>query len=345
MNPILKNAIDWRPSDPQDPHGNDKKKFINYMIDNHCGFNNATSIKSLLKSIPGFATKYKKESFQHNILVPLREDPKVFIGIRSNKGIFLVTNADDANTTYKFYSTRINSEQKHWRNLRKIAKKYKLFKNYKSTDQKGHRSFVFFDESGTPSLKDSNVTPYFIVSAVILSSKSELKKLDAKFKNLRSIFKKDGSFEFKSNKLKNGELRTILNDLYSIDYEFASVCFIKKTLKGSGFGYPKSFYKYAYQMLIDRVLTYTGEANLYFDKYGDESFKNDFFAYVQESNLGFPLGKIHEMKMVNSYEEAGNQLADLISGMIYKRELKKIDLLPLIEEKMKQDIYYFFKQS
>ncbi|MBL7959362.1 DUF3800 domain-containing protein [bacterium] len=343
MTRLLKKAIDWQPA-KNSLHGNNQKIFLNYIIKNHQGFKNVISIKSLLRKIRRRLNKsYKKESFQHNIIVPLREDPNVFIGT-SSKGIFLVVSAEDANVTSKFYSHRIYSEEKHWRNLRIIARKHKLFENYSSDDSNDKRSYVFFDESGTPSLNDSRYSPFFIVSAVIFDSVAEIKELNRRFKFLRALLHKNENFEFKSNDLSKKELKNILKTIDSVDYTFATICFIKKSLTGKGFNYPKSFYKYAYQILIDRVLTYVGEANLYFDEYGDPKFKNEFFRYIKKRSLGFPISKIHDMKMVESHEKAGTQLADLIAGVVKNKEQGKFNLLELVEVKMRTEISYFYKK-
>ena len=56
----------------------------------------------------------------------------VFIGT-SNAGVFIVTTAEDADTTLGFYTWRVRAELRHARNLRQLAKRTKLMEGYTST--------------------------------------------------------------------------------------------------------------------------------------------------------------------------------------------------------------------
>nr|WP_198290284.1 hypothetical protein [Leptospira noguchii] len=110
-------ALSWVPED-EDRYGEDKKKFIEYLIHNCKGFKNGQSIKVIIKN-GNFKYEYSKETFQHQIIVPFRESDKIFIGT-SQKGIYLIESSADAKNTLDFYTNRIRSEQKHLRNLKII---------------------------------------------------------------------------------------------------------------------------------------------------------------------------------------------------------------------------------
>nr|WP_198289746.1 hypothetical protein [Leptospira noguchii] len=110
-------ALSWVPED-EDRYGEDKKKFIEYLIHNCKGFKNGQSIKVIIKN-GNFKYEYNKEAFQHQIIVPFRESDKIFIGT-SQKGIYLIESSADAKNTLDFYTNRIRSEQKHLRNLKII---------------------------------------------------------------------------------------------------------------------------------------------------------------------------------------------------------------------------------
>ncbi|UOG61176.1 hypothetical protein [Leptospira noguchii] len=110
-------ALSWAPED-EDRYGEDKKKFIEYLIHNCKGFKNGQSIKVIIKN-GNFKYEYSKETFQHQIIVPFRESDKIFIGT-SQKGIYLIESSADAKNTLDFYTNRIRSEQKHLRNLKII---------------------------------------------------------------------------------------------------------------------------------------------------------------------------------------------------------------------------------
>lgn len=109
--------MSWVPEDG-DRYGEDKKKFIEYLIHNCKGFKNGQSIKVIIKN-GNFKYEYNKEAFQHQIIVPFRESDKIFIGT-SQKGIYFIESSADAKNTLDFYTNRIRSEQKHLRNLKKL---------------------------------------------------------------------------------------------------------------------------------------------------------------------------------------------------------------------------------
>ena len=85
---IVRFAESWTP-DPDDPFGEDKRRLIRYLLDNEITATNPRPIHSIL-DLDLFERTYTREGFQHQLLGPLRRDPKVFIGT-SSAGLFLVT--------------------------------------------------------------------------------------------------------------------------------------------------------------------------------------------------------------------------------------------------------------
>lgn len=333
MGRSLDRANHWQP-DPNDNFGPDQKTFLEFMIENCSGYDKAMPEKSILNSLR-LDKIHSKEQLQHHVIVPLREQKGFFIGT-SSKGIYFIDAASDAEVTIDFYTARIRSEHKHLRNLRGIVKRDNLFRNLQRTVQGIDRSMIFFDESGVPSLSNIGTDPFFIVSAVVIPNKRERKLLDKKFNYLRTEFSKLHDYEFKSTRLDKRKYVRTLKELSTVDYSFASVCFIKKKLSSEGFKHPKSFYKYAFRFLVDRVLDFVVDTDLYFDEYSDVTsrFTSEFLNYLKDQTIGFPKDRIRRMDTVLSASEHGVQLADLISGVIKNRVMGDFDLLPLIEEKM-----------
>jgi hypothetical protein len=110
--------------------GHDKKVLVDYLLTNGFGAGNPITITQILKDLQ-FGSRYTRESFQHHLLGPLRRDRRVFVGT-SNAGVFLVITPQDADATLGFYTWRIRAELRHARNLRALAKRTKLFEDYKS---------------------------------------------------------------------------------------------------------------------------------------------------------------------------------------------------------------------
>ena len=108
--PMAKRMIDrarrWRPK-TDDPHGEDKRRLIDHLIENDITSENPIALTRLLGTLR-FTQRYSREALQHNLLGPLRRDPRLFVGT-SNKGIFLVTSRLDVDTTLGFYTSRIRA--------------------------------------------------------------------------------------------------------------------------------------------------------------------------------------------------------------------------------------------
>jgi hypothetical protein len=329
---LIETTEKWEPN-PEDKDGRVKQRFLKYMLKYCRGRNQAQSIKKIISTLH-LDQEMTKEAFQMRIIVPLREDRNVFIGT-SHKGIYLIEDADDAHTTMTFYQSRIRSEHKHLKNLRALAKRHELFKNYPITGSQSGKTHIFIDESGTPTVTDQAVQPFYIVSGIIVEEKKPLYRLTQKFKHLKEDLHKSEDYEFKSTDLSDKEYEYTLKELSTIDYEFATICFIKERLTTRGFEFPKSFYKYAHQFLLDEILEYVGNAKLYFDEYGgiESSFKEELFKYLREQNTGFPIDKIEQMEMFRSELVPFIQFADLIAGVIKKKMKNSLDLLHLIEDR------------
>jgi hypothetical protein len=330
---LLRTIAAWRPR-AGDEYGRDKKLFLHYMLKHCLGVSNAKSIEDVVRSI-SLKKKYKKEQFQHRIIVPLREERDFFIGT-GTKGIYLVSDAIDVHTTVDFYAKRIRSEHKHLRNLKSIARRYRLVTVSRQRLKNPQKCSIFLDESGTPSLADKSTNPFFIVSGVVFEHKNPDKLLAERFEFIRRELKLPENYEFKSSSLSRKQYIRILKELSPIDYDAACVCFVKKSLTSKGFQFPKVFYKYAFQFLLNDLLDYVGQVNLFFDEYSPEKsrFIKEFLKYIRERNTAYSYQKIDQAKLIKSVKSPSAQMADLIAGAMKWKLMGKADLLPLIDEKL-----------
>jgi hypothetical protein len=341
MSRLIEQAKSYIPH-KRDPYGKDKKIFLNYLSKHCVGFENKDSIKSILSTLKSkFGRPYNKESLQHNLIVPLREEYGFFVGT-SSEGIYLVKDAEDALTTMNFYSKRIRSEEKHLRNLKVIVRRNKLFRGYIAGKKLNRPVNVYFDESGTPDRNNVSGDPFFIVTGIVIDSRIPYNLLNEKLAFIRTLLRKPPGYELKSNKLSAKDHRLVINELRTIDYEFASVCFVKEKLQPDSFQFSSSFYKYANNYLVEKLLDRLEKVNLFFDQYGDPNspFEKEFINYIKLKNDVWPKDKINNIKMFDSKDMQFIQIADLIAGAISKTLRGKGNYLPLLEEK-KLDIYWF----
>jgi len=337
---LLEKAQGWIPKE-DDSFGIDKKNFLLYLTRNCIGRSHAISIRKILENV-SFSKEYTRESFQHHILVPLKEEKDFFIGTCS-KGLYFISDGQDAFKTITFYTNRIRAERKHLRNLKKIVKRNKLFKSLDVDVERSKKikKFIYLDESGVPSLKNKKQNPYFIVGALVVDGKNPQKQLAPKLDLIRQLLGKERDYEFKSTRLKINDYFIFLRELSTIDYEFAAICFIKDKLKGEGFNHPKSFYKYAYGFLLDYVLDEIGEVNLCFDEYGgiNSKFQDEFFKYIERKSVIYPIQKI-QAEMFESKYNPFIQITDVLIGTVKKKLKGNDQLMAEIEEKV-IDIRYF----
>jgi len=325
----------WVPYE-DDKYGDDKKHFLEFLHNNCIGVDNALAIKKIIGQLSSlFTNKYTKESFQMHIVASLRKERQFFIGTCS-KGIFLVDKPEDAEATYDFYSTRIRSELFHLRNLKHQAKKYSLFADYKGKQKKNKKICdIYFDESGTPDLNHEDEFPYFIVTGVVFDGKRrETAFLDKKFDHLRNILGKPKEYEFKSNGINSKDYEVVMRELGTVDFEIGSLIFDKSKFCSSG-KTPKGFYQFAFQVLIEKLLEFSGQVNLFFDEYsGAESlFQKELEKYIREENSCYPANKIDNLVAVKSEKSSFIQLADLVCGVIKNKLKGRSDLLHLIEDR------------
>ena len=338
---LLEHAEEWSPT-TQDPVGQDKRIFLDYLLQHCNGFHNARPLDRIISEL-SLSRQYSKELFQHLILVPLREQDNFFIGT-SSKGVYFISSPGDAFKTISFYTSRIRAEKKHLRNLKRIALRNRLFEHFSAEFPKGTKKTLYLDESGTPDIATFRTDPFFIVCTVIVDAKKAERLLADKLRFIRELLHKPDNFEFRSRNLSYKEYSLILRELSTIDYEFAAVCFIKSRLRGDGFQYPKAFYKYAFGFLIDEVLDETGEVNIVFDEYGGKNsrFQDEFFKYLRKRTLTFPVNKISHMEMFTSDSNPFLQVADLLAGVI-KNDLKRPrKLLPIVSDKLLTLRYFPF---
>jgi len=310
---IVRLAESWKP-DPEDPAGEDKYRLIRYLLDHEVTSANPRPINTILDNVT-FTRPYGREAFQHQLLGPLRRDPRVFIGT-SGAGIFLVTSAEDADATLGFYTGRVRAELRHARNLRALAKRAKLMVGYEpKIPANRDRATIYLDESGSPDL--ANIAPtVFVVAAVIIESRQELAGLDQRFKNAFAAIRRPEDHELKTAGLSMAKHARVLRELSLLEYQWAAACFEKQRLDAAGFGDPITLYRYAFQFLVGDLLTIAWQADLVIDENSTPAFQAELEAHLRRQNSGLPIGRLGTVTFADSAKNRLVQLADLVAGAV-----------------------------
>lgn len=175
---------------------------------------------------------------------------------------------------------------------------------------------AFIDEFGNNGLDFDNegVSTHFIVTAILIG-RDKLNETEEKVEKIRKSNFQTG--EIKSSNIKGNDNRRlkIINELNSIDYHIFSVVIDKRELKGEGFHYKGSFYKFLHS-LVDRELFKTfPDLLIVADEHGGKEFKEGFVGYMKNRHIP-DLFQQSEFKLSNSKSELLVQLADFITGTI-----------------------------
>jgi len=328
---ILRLAETWTP-DPNDSFGEDKRRLIRFLLENDITAINPRPIQWVLDHCE-FEHHYNRNAFQHQLLGPLRRDPRVFVGM-SSAGVFLVTTAEDADATLGFYTNRVRAELRHARNLRRLAKRAKLMEGYAAAiPENKDRATIYLDESGSPDVNDYN-PPVFVVAAVVVESRQELAGLDQRFKNAFSAIGRPEEHELKTAGLSVRKHTRVLRELSLLEYQWAAACFDKPNLTGAGFADPMTFYRYAFQFLIGELLTVSWQADLVLDQNSTDAVQQELEAYLRRQNSGLPISRLGLVKFSDSSKTRLVQLADLVAGAVRRFVAGERHPLLEIEDKM-----------
>lgn len=184
---------------------------------------------------------------------------------------------------------------------------------------------AFIDEFGNNGLdfESEGVSTHFIVSAIIVD-RSKLPGFESKLEEVRKSNFQTG--EMKSSKLKNNDARRlkVLNELNEIDFHVFSVVIDKRELKGEGFQYKGSFYKFLHSLVDRELFSVFPDILVVADEHGGQNFKEGFIKYIEKRHIP-DLFNQSEFRFSNSKSDLFVQVADIITGTLARcYETKKL---------------------
>lgn len=327
---IIRLAASWQPK--PGPFSEDQKHLVRFLLEHEIGASSPMTISEVMTRL-GLTDSYSKEAFQHQLLGPLRRDPRIFVGT-SSRGIFLVKTPEDADATLGFYTGRIRAELRHARNLRALARRTKLMDGYESVALgKKERATIYFDESGNPNIRDLNPST-FVVAAVLIESRQDVAHLDQRFRNAFAAIRRPEDHELRSSALSERKHFQVLRELSLLDYQWAAAVFNKRALTSPGLADPATFYRWAFQFLVGELLTVAWQADLVIDENSSTTFQGQLERHLREQNSGLPVSRLGAVSFAQSSRTRLVQLADLVAGAV-RRDVGG-ERLPLreIEHKM-----------
>jgi len=188
-----------------------------------------------------------------------------------------------------------------------------------------NNQIAFIDEFGNNGLDfdSGGVSTHFIVTAILID-RNKLEEIEQQVEEIRKNNFQIG--EMKSSKLKDNDTRRlkVLKELNQVDYHIFSVVIDKRKLKGEGFNYKGSFFKFLHSLVDRELFSAFPDILVVADEHGGKEFKEGFIKYIDRKHIP-DLFNQSEFRFSNSKSDLIVQVADIISGTLARcYETKKL---------------------
>jgi Protein of unknown function (DUF3800) len=202
--------------------------------------------------------------------------------------------------------------------------------------------FIFLDESGDAGFKfNQGSSEHFVVALVIFDDPLDAEETAHSIKRLRVQLKMHEKFEFKFGKLDDFRCSQFFEAMRDMKFRVRVMVVDKRNLYNESLITNKdSFYNY---FIAEVLKHHNGEisgAKLRVDGSGDSTFKNAFKTFLRQK---LEVGIIDNCKFVDSSSDSLIQLADMISGAVYRAHhsiLADRRFLEIIQHKI-EDLWLF----
>jgi hypothetical protein len=176
---------------------------------------------------------------------------------------------------------------------------------------------AFVDEYGNPNLRveTEGVSTYYIVTAVLLPAHQVPATREAADAVRAKYF---GHGEMKSNSVGRNDKRRlrVLHDLVELPFQFVSLVVDKQRIRqDSGLKFKKSFIKFVYRQLFQKLYCTHPDLLMVADDHGRDSFMDGFRDYVAR-HVERDLFRRPHFEFRTSRAEPLLQVADFVTGTV-----------------------------
>lgn len=164
----------------------------------------------------------------------------------------------------------------------------------------------------------SGSTDHFTVSMVAFEDHEEAMRADYCIGEFRKELSSSPNFEFHFSKMKPKYRIAFLKAVSGFEFFYFTVTINKSRLKGEGFNYPDSFYKYTCGMVFENAKPYLNDAVVVIDGSGGREFKDQLQTYLRRrmNAPGDGPRLIKKVKIQDSKKNNLLQLADMVCGAV-----------------------------
>jgi hypothetical protein len=204
---------------------------------------------------------------------------------------------------------------------------------------------MFIDESGDPGLKlGAGSSKYFIVTLVAFEDDEEALAADTRIEMLKTELGFSSNFEFHFNNLKPAHRKTFLNAVAPYNFFYFGIVINKRKLRGPGFHFKESFYKYACGLVFENAKPRLHNATVIIDGSGSKDFRKQLSTYLKRKvrDVGSGNCEIKKVKIQDSRSNNLLQLADMICGSVARCYSGKAEARECRELVAHREIYVQF---
>lgn len=179
---------------------------------------------------------------------------------------------------------------------------------------------MYIDESGDPGTKldRKGTSPHFVVAGVLVKDELDLARCTRGLNEFASIALRKRS-EFKFNRCDNTLRTQYLQAASRLPWQYLAIVLNKSKLRGPGFQFKDTVYKYTVRLLLSNAEPYLNEATLIFDACGSRDFRDTMSPYCKSKAEG-----VKRVLAQQSHSDPMLQLADMVAGAVarsYKPDL------------------------
>jgi len=183
---------------------------------------------------------------------------------------------------------------------------------------------VFIDESGDPGLKlAEGASRFFTIVMIAFEDHDDALACDQRIGLLRTELSLPPDYEFHFKENSDRVREAFFKAVIPYNFFYYGIVINKIQLRGEGFKYKESFYKYVSSLLFENAKDKLNNAIVVIDQSGRKLFKYQLATYLKKKANTKEKVRIKKVKMQDSKGNNLLQLVDMVAGAVNRSLNKK----------------------